>query len=184
MLKIITVLATTFLFAGLLIAHPYTSPGVEPAAGLPAKLATTAPAQGVAAEATPAPSKTTVVGPTGGNADTSGTIAALPQLEQPRVQTPKPPSDNRYAALNAGAPGSRTPAPVAVPPLTLSPAPASLNASAGPRRDRVRWPQPTDLTSSRIDPPPASPGVRIVFARPMPLEERIHLAHANRTYRP
>ena len=29
MLKIIVVLATTFVFAGLLIAHPYTSPSVE-----------------------------------------------------------------------------------------------------------------------------------------------------------
>jgi hypothetical protein len=35
MLKIIVVLATTFVFAGLLIAHPYTSPSVELASDSP-----------------------------------------------------------------------------------------------------------------------------------------------------
>ena len=35
MLKIATVLVTTFLFAALLIAHPYTSPSTAPLAHLP-----------------------------------------------------------------------------------------------------------------------------------------------------
>ncbi len=35
MLKIFVVLATTFVFAGLLIAHPYTSPSVEIASNAP-----------------------------------------------------------------------------------------------------------------------------------------------------
>ncbi len=35
MLKILVVLATTFVFAGLLIAHPYTSPQVELAGAAP-----------------------------------------------------------------------------------------------------------------------------------------------------
>ena len=187
MLKILTVLTTTFLFAGLLIAHPYTSPSVDPV-GVTAKVATSAPAGGqpnssvAAATQSPAPSKMTVAGASGGNADTSA-VTVRPQLEQPHVQTPRPPRDNRYAALNAGITGSQTQAPVAVRPPTWAPTPANLNAATGPHRDGRHWSQQTDVTPSRIDPPSASPGVRIVFARPMPLEERIHLEHSNRYYR-
>jgi len=188
MLKIMTVLATTFLFAGLLIAHPATSPSALPA-GVTDKVATSAPAQGQAnhsvagAEQSPAPSKTIVVGASGGNADTSGAVAVRPQVEQPRVQSPRPPHDNHYAALNASITGSQVQAPVAVRPLTGQPKPANVTAATGPRRDGRHWSQQTGVTSTRIDPPSASPRVRIVFARPMPLEERIHLAHNSRYYR-
>jgi hypothetical protein len=191
MLKIITVLATTFLFAGLLIAHPYTSPSTDPA-GVPPKVATAAPAQGqpnqgvATAEQSPAPSKTTVAGLSGGDAATSTAVAARPQLDRPVVQSTRPANDNRYAAPNAGIAGiagSQMQAPVIAPPPTRAPTPASLNVSTGPRRDGRHRSQLTDVTPSRIDPPSANPGIRIVFARPMPLEERIHLEHSNRTYR-
>ncbi len=190
MLKIITVLATTFLFAGLLIAHPYTSPSVDPV-GSSAKITTGAPAQiepdrkasqSVAAERSP-PSQTTVASASGGNSDAPGTRPARPQLEQPRLP-PGPPYNNRYAALNAGTTGSPQPAAVVVRPPTWGSTPANRTGSVGPRRDGRHWPQRTDVAPSHIDPPSASPGVRVVFPRPMPIEERIHLEHGARAYWP
>lgn len=199
MLKIITVLVTTFLFAGLLIAHPYTSP-VDPA-GPTVKIATAAvaqaePSQSVAvAEPGPVPSQTIaqqdarVVGPSGGNADTSA-VAARPQVEQPGLQLPRPPQGNRYVAANAGITGQQTSAPVATHPQPAAPtfgpvagygpATAYGNLSTPPRQDGRHRSQQADATPSRIDPPAATPGLRVVYNRPMPLEQRIHLEHTNR----
>jgi hypothetical protein len=191
MLKIIIVLATTSLFAGMLVAHPYVSPSVDPA-GEAARVATVAPAQAqpnqnvAVTERWPAPSKASVqqdavAGPSGGSADTSGAVAARPQLEQAHMQIPRPSQDNRYAALNAGIAGNQSPMerPPFAPP-TYGRARGQGNAFAGPRPNgRYRFPQP-DATPGRMDPPWAKPGV--VFNRPMPLEQRIYLAHNSRYY--
>lgn len=207
MLKIITVLATTFLFAGLLIAHPYTSPSVDPA-GATVKVATAAPAQEQAgqqagqqadqgaAEPPPVAIKTVApqdqrVAPVGGAADAS--VAAQAQIEQARLQLPRLPQDSRYVAVNAGVARQQTSAPV---PARPQPAAPSFGPTAGygpatgyghlstvPHRDGRHWSQTADATANRINPPPATQSIRIVYNRPMPLEQRIHLEHNNRYYR-
>jgi hypothetical protein len=199
MLKIIIVLATTFVFAGLLIAHPYTSPAAEPDG---AKVAGLAPAGAPAVGQTkdsfapvaqrPAPSQSTaqqdarLAGPNGGTADTPA--PARPQYEAPRVQAPTPavPQENRLAELSLGLSDNQTlsftlgrPQPTGRAPV-LGSATAPQPAAAAPRTDGRHWSQqPADVAPLRIEPTPPA-GIRVVYNRPMPTEERIHLEHKNR----
>jgi hypothetical protein len=177
MFKIIVVLATTFVFAGLLIAHPYTSPSVETSG---AKIAQTAPNPAPAgtedrvaqAEPWPAPSRTQqdalVAGPSGGNvaAAAAPRPAAEPVPAQPWRPAPTP--ENRLVVAANQAPY----------------APVRLQPFGRPQADGRHWSQQqADAAPVRIEPTP-NPSIRIVFNRPMPIEQRIHLEHNKRLQRP
>jgi hypothetical protein len=183
MFKIIVVLATTFVFAGLLIAHPITSPSVETGG---AKTAQAAPNSAAAAptadrvaqaEPLPAPSKTQqdalFAGPSGGNV--AAAAAPRPAAEPVPVQQvpvqplrPAPTQENRLVVAGNQAPY----APVRPQPF------------ARPQADGRHWSQQqADATPVRIEPAPNA-SIRIVFNRPMPVEQRIHLEHNKRMQRP
>jgi hypothetical protein len=179
MFKIIVVLATTFVFAGLLIAHPYTSPSVETSG---AKIAHTTPDPAASAgtedrvaeaESWPAPSKTQqdalFAGQSGGNV-AAAAAAPRPAAEPVPAQPwrPAPTQENRpIVAANQA------------PYVPVRPQPVGR-----PQVDGRHWSQQqADATPVRIEPTPNA-SIRIVFNRPMPVEQRIHLEHNKRLQRP